>query len=282
MYENISLRLFGKVLIPYLDYFDPLKENMKKGRMLYSLHEYLSMVVFSSFIAFAASLVFLTIFLSLLLPLAGYSYTLAIIISFLVGGMTFFFGYYYPSIKAKGIKGKIDKALPFAIFYMATTASSGTHPMNIFKMLTLRGGAIGEEASRIYTNVKTLGMDITSSLQKAASRSPSPQFAELLWGMMAIITTGGDMEEYLKGRTRTAMTHYRRRLNDYAKTISLYTEIYITLIIVGSIFFIILIAILSPLVGGNTLLLQTFIVFFFIPLVSIGFIMILKSASPTE
>jgi len=55
-------------------------------------------------------------------------------------------------------------------------------------------------------------------------------------------------------------------LDDYSNQISLYTEIYITLIIVGSLFFIILIAILAPLVGGNILFVQTFLVFFFMPL----------------
>jgi flagellar protein FlaJ len=125
-------------------------------------------------------------------------------------------------------------------------------------------------------------MDINTALQRAAVRSPSTKFAELLWGMVSILTTGGNLESYLRGRTKTAMAQYRRALNDYAKTIALYTEIYITLIIVGSLFFIILLAIISPLVGGNTLFLQTFLVFFFIPLVSVGFIMVLKGASPTE
>ena len=90
------------------------------------------------------------------------------------------------------------------------------------------------------------------------------------------------MEDYLREKTKSAMVAYRRSLAEYAQTIAFYTEIYITLVIVGSLFFIILLAIISPLVGGNTLFLQTFLVFFFIPLVSTGFIMILKGASPSE
>lgn len=276
------MKIMGRFVMPYVDYFDSLKHLLRQADMDYNVYEYLCFAVFASFIGFLVSLIGLSVILSLNLPLLAYSYSLAIILSLVVGGGILGLSYYYPSLKAKGIKSKIDKGLPFAVFYMATTASSGSHPVNIFKMLSLRGGVIGSEANKIYTSVQTLGMDINTALQRAATRTPSKEFAELLWGMISIITTGGNLEEYLRGRTKTAMTQYRRALNDYAKTISLYTEIYITLIIVGSIFFIILIAIISPLVGGNTLTYQTFIVFFFIPLVSMGFIMLLKSSSPTE
>ena len=86
----------------------------------------------------------------------------------------------------------------------------------------------------------------------------------------------------MRGKTRTFMSQYRRSLNDYAKQISMYTEIYITLVIIGSLFFIVLISIISPLTGGGTLFIQTFLVFFFIPLVSMGFIVLLKGISPSE
>lgn len=281
MLEVVSLRLFGRVLAPYVDSFVSLKESLRRARMQYSVHEYLSMMVFSTVVTYLVFLVSSLLFVSLL-PVPPIAYLFVIFISFIVGIVTFLLGYSYPSLQTKNLRNRIDRALPFAIFYMATTASSGAHPLNVFKMLSLRGGIIGEEANRIYTNVRALGMDLTTALEKAAVRSPSARFAELMWGMASILTTGGDLEAYLRGRTRTAMTQYRRTLNDYAKTVALYTEIYITLIIVGSLFFIILLAIISPLVGGNTLLLQTFLVFFFIPLVSIGFIMLLRGASPTD
>jgi hypothetical protein len=37
---------------------------------------------------------------------------------------------------------------------------------------------------------------------------------------------------------------------------------------------------MSPLVGGNILLVQTFLVFFFVPFTSVGFIVLLKGLSP--
>ena len=51
---------------------------------------------------------------------------------------------------------------------------------------------------------------------------------------------------------------------------------------VGSLFFIVLTAIMSPLGGMDILMLQTFVVFFLTPMVSVAFIVILKGSSPME
>lgn len=282
MIEKLSMRLFGDLVSSRAESFDSVKNSMRKAGMGMPVHEYMANIFLITLLSFIFSIIFVTAFVIILLPTLPFSFGLGILISVGVTALVFFLGYSYPSLRARSLKGKIDRALPFAVFFMATTASSGAHPSEIFRMLSLRGGILGSEATRIYASIKTMGVDIVTALQRAALRSPSTNFSELLWGMTSIITTGGSMEAYLKSKTRTFMNQYRRSLDDYAKSIALYTEIYVTLIIVGSLFFIILISIISPLVGGNTLLLQSFLVFFFIPLVSAGFIMLLKSTSPTE
>ena len=279
---NTSVKLFGSIIKPYIGYFDPLKDGLSKAEIKLSIEEYLSTLLLLSLTGFVVSLISGSLLITLFLPFAAYSYTLSIIISFCIAGGIFTLGYIYPSIVYKGIQKEIDKSLPFATFYMATTASSGVNPVELFKVLSLRKGRIGMEAKKIYNNVKTLGINLPTALQRSAVKSPSDDFSDLLWGMMSVITAGGDLEEYLKNKTETLMSKYRRSLNDYAKMITLYTEIYITLVIVGSLFFIILISIISPMTGMSTLFVQTFLVFFFVPLISIGFIVLLKSISPTE
>ena len=91
---------------------------------------------------------------------------------------------------------------------------------------------------------------------------------------------GGDTYAYLSDKTKDSMQQYRRMLESYSGQINFYTEIYITLIIVGTVFFIVLSSVMSPLVGGGILLMQTFLVFFFVPATSLGFIVLLKGLSP--
>jgi flagellar protein FlaJ len=282
MIEKLAIRLFGNLTRPYLDYFEGLRTNLKTADIKTPYHEYVSLLIFASSVAWVITLVVGGMFITLIISDIIYSLTLTFLLSLPAAGSVFIFGYYYPSLKSKSVKTEIERSLPFAVFYMATSASSGVNPTQIFKMLSVRGGTVGREAKKIYNDVVTMGMNLTNALQKAAMRSPSPQFADLLWGMISILTTGGDIEQYLRGKTRAFMSQYRRSLNDYAKQISMYTEIYITLIIIGSLFFIVLIAIISPLTGSQTVLIQTFLVFFFIPLVSAGFIVLLKGISPSE
>lgn len=290
MIKGIAFRLFGSLTKPYLDYFDTLNRNIRRAMMEVSLHEYVCIIIFLSFLTLLASIILGSVFIAFAFPFEStifYSYTLSIIISFVFAGVVFFIGYYYPSLKSKSIETSVNRNLPFAVFYMATSASSGILPTEIFRLLSSKGGIIGREAGKVYNNVNSLGMSLNDSIQKVAERTPSGHFSDLLYGMSSTITTGGDLGKYLSGKAKSYMNMYRRSLEEYSKMISFYTEIYITLMIVGSLFFIVLLAVMSPVgasAGGraSTLLLQTFLVFFFTPLVSIGFIVLLKAISPSE
>ncbi|MBI4020222.1 MAG: type II secretion system F family protein [Candidatus Aenigmarchaeota archaeon] len=280
MIFKLAVRLFGGIAEYYLEYFEGVKTSMHKAGMKTQLHDYVSFIFLATSLAFIASLIAGAVFFTLLIPSPIFTYTTAIIFSFLVTGAVFALSYYYPAILAKNRRAKIDRSLPFAVFYMATSASSGIEASEIFRLLSMKGGVLGEEASKIYTDVRALGMNLATALQKGAHRTPSVLWSELLYGMASVVTTGGSLDKYLESKTRSFMNQYRRALEEYSKQIALYTEIYITLIIVGSLFFLILIAIVSPIIGGSTLFIQTLLVFFLIPLVSIGFIMLLKGISP--
>ncbi len=289
MLANLPVKLFGSIIERYLDFFDHMKINLKRSRINYTLVQYMSLVFFLTLLSFPIS--FFTFLFIFLFPLGvplqvpgtdAFFFTFSIELALVISALVMVGGYYYPGIKAANIRKEIDREVPFAAFYMTTTASSGINPVEIFRVLSLRKGVIGEEAKKIYTNAKSLGVNINHAIQKAAENSASPAFSDLLWGMSSVITSGANLEDYLQTKTQSLMNSYRRSLTDYAKQLSLYTEIYITLIIVGSLFFIILTAIMSPLTGLSVLMLQTFLVFFFVPMVSIAFIVLLKHISPTE
>ena len=62
----------------------------------------------------------------------------------------------------------------------------------------------------------------------------------------------------------------------------MYTEMYVTVVIVGSIFFIVMSTIMS-MIGGSTgtiVLLQNVVIYFGLPMVSIMFMILVSSLSP--
>ena len=127
-------------------------------------------------------------------------------------------------------------------------------------------------------------MDLLGAIRKTASRTPSEELKELLWGLESILTSGSNVENYLREKSRLFIAEYRRRLEKYSDTLSLIIEVYLTVVIVGSVFFIIMTSLMSIIGGGsNTFMvfLQFLVVFGILPVVSIGFIVLLKVVSPS-
>ena len=280
MLKEWSVKLFGSLITPYLDSMDPLETKLKSSRLSMTLKEYLSVALLFTLISFVVAMMSGSFLVSIFTERAIFSYTFSIVLAFLASGGVFILFYYFPSVKANSIKTRIERDLPFAVASMTASASSGTHPTEIFKMMSIRRGIIGEDCKRIFRDATMFGTDISSAMVKVANRTPSLTWSELLWGLVSVITTGGDMYKFLSDKTKDSMQQYRRMLETYSRQINFYTEIYITLIIVGTLFFIVLSSVMSPLVGGNILLVQTFLVFFFVPFTSVGFIVLLKGLSP--
>ena len=201
---------------------------------------------------------------------------------FVIGLIIFLIGYFYPDMQISEKKKNIMNNLPFATIYMATLSSSGMSPDRIFKILShfKEFGEVSNEAGRITRDVEILGMDIVNALEKAADRTPSSQFRELLWGVRSTMTTGGDLNRYLIEKSKAYMADYRRFLDKFVDQLSILMEVYITAVIVGSIFFIIMGTILGLMGGGEPLLMVKIIVYLGIPMLSLMFMILIAGMSP--
>ncbi len=283
--KSLSFRLFGKSLEPYAEYFGSIKSDIEMSGLRLSLVEYVYIMFFVSFLIFITEFPLLSFMLGFFtaVPMAFFlSLTLALFMSML----TFFIFYSYPALISGARKKNIDGALPFATTYLATIAGSRAPPITMFRVLSQfrEYGEVAKEAKKIYTDVSVFGMDLQEAMRKTAGRTPSAQLKELLWGMTNVIQTGGEMSLFLREKSKGFMQEYRRSLEQFSQRISLLIEVYLTLIIVGSIFFVILSAIMSIFSSGIGLLLsflQFLIIFLVMPVVSVVFIIIIKSVSPS-
>jgi len=283
-YVNLSYRFFGGFSRALRPYFIDIKEDLQKASMNYTLEEYISMAFFTTIIAFVIETAFLSFILGLFVePLLAV--ILALILASAISGILFFIFYTYPVTVSKTRESRIKKVLPFAVSYLATMSSSKVPPIVLFKTLSQfkEYGHISEEAKDIVNSVELFGLTTNAALKKQAKATPSKDMRELLWGINTIISTGGDLTSYLNQKSDELMNDYRRRIRKFSQDLSLYVEVYLTLIITGSIFFIVLSSIIASFSGGlDTVVLQTFIVFILLPLLSIAFIVLIKSISPLE
>jgi flagellar protein FlaJ len=186
----------------------------------------------------------------------------------------------------KGDKAKeIDKSLPFASLYLSTIAGSELPLHESFKLFTKFGGGYGkirEEIGLIVQDMELFGLDINTALERGIERTPSKNFSELLWGILSVARTGGNVHQYLKQKSSGFMEDYRRKLYEFSHSLTVYIEIYLTAIVLGTIFFTVLTAIISGIAGTtrNIILLQAFLIFVLIPLISILFIFLVRKTAP--
>jgi len=282
--SSASYSIFGGISRSVKSYFLDIEEDLHKANMNYTVEEYVSISLFISSLNFFVEVILFAFIFALFTDILT-ALLLGLTLGAIVSGLLFLLFYTYPSTLAKSRANKIRKLLPIAAAYMTTVSSSKLPSIHIFKTISRfkEYGEVSKEARSIVNDVEILGMSLSSAIKRRARKTPSREFSELLWGMNAVNAAGGDMTAYLKEKTEELMNDYRRRIRKYAQDLSVYIEIYMTLIITGSIFFIVLSSTISMISGTlGTVVIQTFVVLVLLPIVSIAFMLIAKGVSPTD
>ncbi len=297
---SLALRLFGAYFRARRNKFSAQSEVLRKADMRMSIDAWLSLVTFYSLIM---ALLFVPVFIlgwSLVFgnfliwddlkettPLLGIlrSYgefpllILATAISFFVSR---FLLNRYPVVMSGERKRKIDGNLPYAISWMASLASVGIIPFEIFKKLAETEeyyGEVSKEARRLVRDVEILGMDFMSALRHLATVTPSEHLRTFLQGAITSALSGGEIGSYFIAKAEEYMEENRRQFNDYINTLGMLSEIYIIAIIAGPLFIIVMFAAMMMLSGASPMLLKI-IVYAAIPLGSTMFILLADSLTP--
>jgi flagellar protein FlaJ len=283
-YADFCYGVVGSYSLYFLDYFESLRPKLSKANVGITLPEYISMIIFSSLSMMLFTFIFLGTLMTLMMGLSGLVIGLAagLVVSILSAGAL----YIYPSILISSRASKIKDTLPFATMYLSTMAGTGTSLPQIFKSLAEvdEYGEVSNEAEKISRDIETFGMDVSKALERAAQRTPSDDFKELMWGMNHIITTGGSLRDFLQQRSEKLMDDYQRRIEEFSETLSLLVEMYIVLVIVGSIIFTSMSAIMSSInqdISSSLLVnVQVAAIFFGLPVISGMFIILVDGLAP--
>lgn len=284
-YERIAMRHLGRYIEPHLDMFTDLKKDLKKSGLRKTLLEYLSTSVFTCALLFVVELPLFSLIYSLLNLGFLFSFFMAITTSLVISVFFFLLFINYPKFLIRDKAKSAERSLPFAGIYLSTIASSRLPPHRIFEIFSKfrEYGEVSEEARRIVTDMKMFGLNVYDALEKAVDRTPSKELRDLFWAILSTLKAGGDLSVYLSEKSKSFLNSYRRKLNEFSHSLSIYLEIYLTALVLGTIFFLILTSIMSGFTGvvaTNVIFIQFFLVFFFVPLISIAFIILVKAASP--
>ena len=285
LYSKLAFRYFGRYGEDISTIFFPdLKSDLKRSKMKISVQEYISTSILTTFLVFLIEVPILSFAFGILFKSFLFSFITGFTASVLLYIVIFILFTKYPKTVIMEKSKKMDSSLPFASLYLSTISGTKLPLEKIFKIFGRfsKYGELTEEVELINRDIEAFGFDVHTALERAVDRSPSKNFKDLLWGILSTSTSGGDVTSYLREKSKGLMEDYRRKLMEFSKKMMMLSEIYLTAIILGTIFFVILSAIFSGIGGGvnSTILMQTLLIFIFLPLMSMLFIILVKASTP--
>ncbi len=188
-----------------------------------------------------------------------------------------------PYFKAKSRGKKIDLHLPYALNFISAMSSAGITPTEIFKSLSKQDiyGELKKEALWIYRDVSLLGQDIISAIKGNINRTPSTKFKEFLQGTVVTVQSGGALKPYFMSKADQYMRENRLVQKQLIESLGIMAECYVTAGVAGILLIIIIIPLLMIISnqGTDQLMIMYVFTFIVIPLIHIGFAVVLSSMS---
>lgn len=302
-FERIAFRLLGTRAATKRDKYADLRSSLVTARMKIPFEVYISTAYLSSAIAavLGAFLLGLITYIFNLPSLVTYrgevpdfmvaisqynliiGTILAIIISFaVIGGITFVIFLVYPSVVASNRKRSIDATLPYAINYITAMSTAGIPPAEVFRQLGNSPiyGESATEARFVSMEIDLYGKDLIDALRLVSSTTPSMRMKEFLQGSMGCISSGSNLTAYFRTKAEQYSLENRQTQKLFLDTLGLIAESYVTAMVAGPLFLIILQSIMAILSNQAQPIFLYIIVYLLIPFGSIMFVILISSMTP--
>jgi archaellum biogenesis protein FlaJ (TadC family) len=282
-YSEFCHEQVGSYSDKYVDYFEGLAPVLKRSDIDITLRNYVSVILFTVLMISGFVFTFMSVITILTMGFSGLFLSLTVAIA--SATLSLIGLYLYPSYRRKQAAESINDNLPFAVMYLSTLAGTGASLSELFSSLAEEDhyGKISDEAQKIHTDIEVLGLDPSEALRNAATRSPSEELEDIFWEMNHIILTGGTLRDFLTERADAQMEKYLRRVEEFSQKLGLYVQMYIILVIVGSIIFTAMGVVMGTIAGVQAniiVLVQVAALFFGLPLISAFFIVMIESIMP--
>jgi len=302
-YERFCFNLLGKWVKTKRDNYAALRNDLISARFKTPFEVYLSTAYISSIIvglSFACIIGIISWVFQLptmvtykgavpeiLVGLSTYSLVIGTIFitifSLLVfGGLTYLAFILYPGLEAGNRRRNIDASLPYAINYITSMSTAGITPAEVFRLLgssTIYGQS-AVEARYIAREIDIFGRDLIDALRLVSASTPSRRMKEFLQGTMASVSSGGNITAYFRTKAEQYALENRQTQKMFLETLALVSESYVTAMVAGTLFLIILQSIMSVLSGDNRPMFLYAVIYIMIPLGSVMFIIMISSMTP--
>jgi len=302
-FERVCFNLIGHRMKPLRGKYMKLRSDMMEARLSTPFEAYLSTAYITALVVGLVAAVFIGLITWLLrlpdmivyrgalpeifLAFSGYrlifgTIVITILSLLIFGGITYFVFLLYPGIVAGDRRRKIDATLPYAINYITAMSTAGITPDEIFRLLgesTIYGES-AVEARYITREIDFFGRDLLEALRSVSFVTPSDRMKEFLQGAIASISSGSNLTEYFRAKSKQYTVENHQEQKTFLETLGLIAESYVTAMVAGMLFLIILQSIMTILSGDSNPILLYVIIYLIIPFGSIMFIILISSMTP--
>lgn len=279
-YQKMCYKRFGKIAENNAN--EKLKDDMERAHLDMRPGAYLSYAWFNTILAaIVSSLIYVNLIIFIRMDIVFIFLLCLIPIS--VTAIVYLYYINMPKSRARARAKKIDLHLPYALNFISAMSSAGVTPTEIFKSLSKQEiyGEIKEESLWIYRDVSLLGRDIITAIKSNINRSPSQKFKEFLQGAVVTVQSGGSLKKYFMAKADQYMRENRIAQKQLIESLGIMAESYVTAAVAGVLLIIIIIPLMMIISGegSDQLIIMYIFSFLVIPLIHIGFAVVLTSMS---
>lgn len=188
-----------------------------------------------------------------------------------------------PYSRAASRRREIDLLLADAVSYMYSLSIGGMNQIEILEAMARAEDTYGEvalEFQSIIQDTQYFGADYRTSIRKQVDMTPSEELSQFLTDMLAIINSGGSMEQFLADKKRTHMRSAKQQQERVLDTLELFGEMFITLSLFPLL--LIIVIVIMGMLGEAPGILLFLTVYGLIPIIGIGFLVLVATMTLDE
>lgn len=188
-----------------------------------------------------------------------------------------------PYSRASSRKREINLLLADSVSFMYALSVGGLNQLEILRAMAAAEDTYGEvsrEFQSIVNETEYFGTDYRNAIRQQSLETPSDELSQFLADMLSIVNSGGDMEGFLKDKKEKHLRTSKQEREMTLETLELFGEMYMTLSLFPLLLIIILVIMGMMGEADDRLLYVT--VYLLIPLVGVGFLVLVSTVKQDE
>lgn len=173
-------------------------------------------------------------------------------------------------------KREINILLPEALAFMYSLSVGGLNQIEVLEAVAVSEDTYGEvsvEFQSILRSSNYFDTDYKTAISRQAEISPSQSFSLFLSDMLSILSSGGDIESFLREQQVKFNKSAKQEQEDTLETLELFGEMYTPLSLFPLLLIIVLV--IMGLMGESQPLYLYAVVYGLIPLLNLGFLVLI-------